>query len=201
VSHAAYRKILLHTWKYPHHSVNGILVGRISESVECEEKGKSKHGEQQEERLVNITDYFPLFHGHTLAPMLEMAMLLIEEYCEKEGVEVVGYFHANELYDDRELGALAHRIAHKMLKNYPHVCVLLFDPLLSKEMKLFALRGFAQEHQRWEEKDSHFQLEEGFAWDGLQHFLAENCCMLNDFDNHLEDASHDWLNARFNTVA
>ena len=56
-------KALLHAAKYPHASVNGLLLGK---RVEGGEGG---------EPATRIVDAVPLFHaGLTLAPMLEVAL-------------------------------------------------------------------------------------------------------------------------------
>jgi len=58
----AHAKIGMHTRKYPHLTVNGILLG-----YESKDAGHT----------IQIVDYIPFFHGATLAPMFEMAMLLV----------------------------------------------------------------------------------------------------------------------------
>ena len=59
ISLKAYSKIILHSCKYPHCALNGILIGSIS----------------KETQTVQIQDSIPLFHiGLGLAPMLEVAL-------------------------------------------------------------------------------------------------------------------------------
>ena len=59
VSPRAYAKILLHTSKYPHKAVNGVLLG----------------GENLEDGEIYVLDAIPLFHICLgLAPMLEVAL-------------------------------------------------------------------------------------------------------------------------------
>lgn len=59
ISLRCYLKILMHAFRYPHATVNGLLI--------MEKKKKSKSN-----RLV---DCIPLFHsGHGLTPMLEVAL-------------------------------------------------------------------------------------------------------------------------------
>ncbi len=62
----AHKKLLLHAFKYPQHSVNGVLIGKPQDTSDS---AKSKS--------IVITDYIPLFHGCTLSPMLEGAMMLV----------------------------------------------------------------------------------------------------------------------------
>ena len=45
---------------------------------------------------VRVSDAVPLFHTHTLAPMLELAALLTQTRCEENGLEIVGCYFASE---------------------------------------------------------------------------------------------------------
>jgi hypothetical protein len=55
----------------------------------------------------------PLFHQHTLAPMLEAATTLVQAYCEaKEGTHIVGYYHGNELMTDHSVHPVAAKIVN-----------------------------------------------------------------------------------------
>lgn len=63
----AYSKMLLHTMKYPHHSVNGVFL--------AEKRRNKEHGISS----VNIIDSIPLFHlCLSLTPMLEVAMMQVK---------------------------------------------------------------------------------------------------------------------------
>lgn len=62
--------MLLHAAKYPHCSVNGLLVAE-----KTKEKKKDSHSEP-----VLCVDCVPLFHGTlALAPMLEVALTLVSD--------------------------------------------------------------------------------------------------------------------------
>ena len=64
VSKLAYSKILLHAGKYPHCSINGVLLA---------EKAKSK-----DSKCVKFVDAVPLFHmSLSLAPMTEVALMQV----------------------------------------------------------------------------------------------------------------------------
>lgn len=64
----AYCKMLLHTAKYPHCAVNGLLVAE-----KMKEKKRDGHSDP-----VLCVDCVPLFHGTlALAPMLEVALTLV----------------------------------------------------------------------------------------------------------------------------
>ena len=109
IKEVAYNKAFLHCKKYSYTTVNGIFVGRANDK-----------------NNIDVMDYIPLFHSHTLAPMLEVALLFIDEYLKgNKGLEIVGYFHANELLDDTELGAnsIACRIGSKINQNSPNSAI------------------------------------------------------------------------------
>ena len=107
LSGEAYTKIILHAAKYPHHSVNGILVGTpVGQGY-------------------RIEDAFPLFHQAALTPMLEMACTLIDTYCQEKGWGIVGYYHGNELMCDLKVHPAAKCIADKIEANCSRACMLM----------------------------------------------------------------------------
>ena len=64
VSPRAYAKILLHTSKYPHKAVNGVLLG----------------DENLQDGEIYVEDAIPLFHICLgLAPMLEVALARVRK--------------------------------------------------------------------------------------------------------------------------
>lgn len=91
VSINCYAKLLLHCMKYPHATVNGlILAGDVSGKSVTSPSGKkgksagaSKNGQQSsnspdETTKWGLVDVIPLFHlGHGLTPMLELALLQV----------------------------------------------------------------------------------------------------------------------------
>ena len=91
LSTPAYLKIMLHASKHPHCPVNGLLLGQGSAAD-----------------TLSVSDAVPLFHQHTLSPMLEAATTLAEQHCAEQGggLKIVGYYHANERANDRELSQL-----------------------------------------------------------------------------------------------
>ena len=99
-STTAYSKIILHTAKYPWAAVNGLLLGSI------------------DAHAIDVTDAVPLFHTAVLAPMLEVAMMLVDEYCQSEqspaGLSIVGYYHANARNNDGEIPSLARIVSEKI---------------------------------------------------------------------------------------
>jgi hypothetical protein len=47
-----------------------------------------------------------------------------EEYCNKEGLEIVGVYHANELLNDNAPGAAVRKIADTVASASPPGCIL-----------------------------------------------------------------------------
>ncbi|XP_010245236.1 PREDICTED: ER membrane protein complex subunit 8/9 homolog [Nelumbo nucifera] len=62
-----------------------------------------------------------------LLPALEVALLQIEEHFGEQGLSVVGYYHANERYDDLELGNAAKKISDHICRYFPQAAILLLD--------------------------------------------------------------------------
>ncbi|KAI8004493.1 hypothetical protein LOK49_LG08G00523 [Camellia lanceoleosa] len=110
----AYIKLILHALKHRSSAVNGVLLGRLS-------------GDDSNP-VVEITDSVPLFHsqiGHL--PHLEIALIQIEEYYGAQGLSIVGYFHANERFDDSELGNVVKNIGDHIHRYFSQAGFLLLD--------------------------------------------------------------------------
>lgn len=130
-------KILLHAAKYPASSVNGILL--------ADTKGTKSGAES-----VTVVDVIPVLHSFlTLAPVLETALiqvfsdlnsksqlaahcklrnvttLQIQSYAKQMGLQLIGYYHANERFDDTDLGPSARKIADKLYANNSLSCAVL----------------------------------------------------------------------------
>ncbi|XP_057776480.1 ER membrane protein complex subunit 8/9 homolog [Salvia miltiorrhiza] len=110
IHQTAYIKLVLHALKHRTSAVNAVLLGRSAAAG------------------VEIVDSVPLFHSQIgLLPPLEIALIMIEEYYEEKGLSIVGYFHANERYDDFELGSVAKNIGDHITRYFPQAAVLLLD--------------------------------------------------------------------------
>ncbi|KAM1806074.1 hypothetical protein ACFX11_029261 [Malus domestica] len=189
IAQNAYIKLVLHALKHKTSAVNGILLGRVS-----------PHND-----VVEITDSVPLFHSHIgLLPQLEISLILIEEHFAAKGVSIVGYFHANERFDDHELGGIAKNVGDHIYRYLPQAAILLLD-----NRKLEAL-------SKTKDRSPVVQLytkDASRTWklvgsDGNQLTIKEpsaNVVLLDyistekwqdvvDFDDHLDDISKDWLN-------
>ncbi|KAJ8940858.1 hypothetical protein NQ314_010561, partial [Rhamnusium bicolor] len=73
----AYCKMILHAAKYPHCSVNGVLLAKTSIS----------------NKEIEFVDAVPLFHiTLNLTPMAEIALMQIDELASKKGLTIAGYY-------------------------------------------------------------------------------------------------------------
>ncbi|XP_070574658.1 ER membrane protein complex subunit 8-like [Ptychodera flava] len=189
----AYSKIVFHAAKYPHCSVNGVLLA---------DKKKLK-----ENKSVIYVDAIPLFHlALGLAPMLEVALTRIDSYCKLTGSVVAGYYQANEHLHDSEMNAIAVKIADKIRENATEAYVFMVDNRkMSADCKDIALKLFSYQENKneWKSKDiASITLEDdekclAITSDLLRSKLQKD---LVDFDNHLDDISLDWLNQDINSI-
>ncbi|ERM95163.1 hypothetical protein AMTRI_Chr07g81760 [Amborella trichopoda] len=188
----AYMKVVLHALKYNTTSVNGILVGREPSSSSSS--------------MVEIVDAIPLSHSLIgLLPPLEIALMLVEEYFAGEGLSIIGYYHANERYNEFELPNIAKRIGEHISRYFPQAAVLLLD---NKKLEAIS-EGKSREPvvqlytkdsaKGWQKAgtDSNglLVLKEPSAnlvlWD---HITSGKHHEIVDFDDHLDNISKDWLN-------
>lgn len=65
----------------------------------------------------------------------------IEEYYAAKGVNIVGYFHANERFDDYELSGVAKNIGDHIYRYFPQAPILLVctRPLLYLDANWFSI--------------------------------------------------------------
>ena len=106
----AYGVLFMHCARYPHRTVNGLLLGSID-------------GE-----TVRVREAMPLMHSSlALAPMQEAALLLADEYCSAKSLDIVGYYQANEVVDDMELGPYGKKLADKIRSQQKNAAILLLD--------------------------------------------------------------------------
>ncbi|KAK3200047.1 hypothetical protein Dsin_023462 [Dipteronia sinensis] len=191
ISQNAYIKLVLHARKHKTAAVNGVLVGRVS---------------PQKNDVVEITDSIPLFHAHLgLLPNLEISLILIEEHYSAQGFGIVGYFHANERFDDLELSGVAKNIGDHICRYFPQSAVLLLDNKklealpkgkgLSPVMQLYTRD--ASKNWKLVGSDGGCQLvtkEPAANVVLLDYISSEKWHDVVDFDDHLDDISKDWLN-------
>mmetsp|Transcript_31627 Transcript_31627/g.80731 ORF Transcript_31627/g.80731 Transcript_31627/m.80731 type:complete len:185 (-) Transcript_31627:109-663(-) len=171
----AYITLFMHACKFPSRTVNGLLLGSVSGGG------------------VSVQKTLPLFHTPLgLAPMLEAALMLADQYCKAHAMQVVGYYQANELCDDMELGPFGKTIAEKIRAQCKHATVLLVDgasmrPTEDNLRLVQVLSSASVPAPTLSEPAATLETLELALGRGVQHKLV-------DFDEHLDDASKDWFN-------
>jgi len=189
----AYIKLVLHALKHKSSAVNGVLLGRLSGS--------------DGSPIVEITDSVPLFHSQIgVLPPLEIALIMIEEYYGAQGLSIVGYFHANERFDDVELGSVAKNIGDHIYRYFPQAALLLLDnkklqAVSSGKDRTPVMQLYTREDSRaWKlagsDGSSRLTTKEPSANVVLLDYItSEKWKEITDFDDHLDDISKDWLNS------
>ncbi|KAL6975169.1 hypothetical protein U1Q18_023963 [Sarracenia purpurea var. burkii] len=188
----AYIKLILHALKHQNSAVNGVLLGRLSGA--------------DSNLVLEITDSVPLFHSQIgLLPPLEIALIQIEEYYGAQGLNIVGFFHANERFDDFELGNVAKNIGDHIHQNFPQAALLLLD---NKKLEVLPKGKDRSPVMQLYTRDS-ARTWKLFGSDGSSRLFVKeptaNIILLDyissrkwqdivDFDDHLDDISQDWLN-------
>ncbi|XP_064479748.1 ER membrane protein complex subunit 8-like [Ornithodoros turicata] len=182
----AFSKMLLHCLKYPHSAVNGVLL--------ADDHRKSG------DTLLHIVDSIPLFHQCLgLTPMLEVALVQIEQHCKNAGLVIAGYYQANEHLRDNTPDITAHRIADKIADNYADACLVMLDNQrlsVDCDQKDGLVMVFGCHDNRWRERG--FRLVEKTLSVTSSLLRAKSYRKLTDFDNHLDDITRDWSNKGVN---
>ncbi|KAL7637213.1 UNVERIFIED_CONTAM: hypothetical protein RMT77_011925 [Armadillidium vulgare] len=183
ISCNALAKILLHTAKYPHLAVSGVLLST------------SKKNDTSE---TFILDAIPLFHGQLgLAPMLEVALTQIERVFKSEGLTIAGYYQANELLKDYMPDFVAMKIAEKIAENNNEACLIMVDNRkvsLNLDTVPFVVSQLTADG-KWKNKEkTGVHLESGSLEITSQLLQKKVHRDISDFDNHLDDITCDWTN-------
>lgn len=201
IGEKAYVKAVLHAVKYKTCAVNGVLIGRV--------KGDGVEGVG--DFSLQIVDSVPLFHAHlALLPMLELSLLQVDEHLASQdgSLQIVGYYHANERFDDSELNPVARKIGDHIIRHCPQAIVLLLD---NKQLALLpksgARKSVLQLYVRdassrvWKQAgqtgmtSAELTLKEASANNLLEAYMAEGRHQrIVDFDEHLDDITKDWMN-------
>lgn len=223
----AYSKLMLHAAKYPHCSVNGLLLSKAS-------AGKGKD--------IEFVDAVPLFHiAINLIPMAEIALtqvnfsnnfvltsiinfwiifvncdccrsnlfililyllLQIEREITKQGYIISGYYVAHENYKEASIDKSIHRISDKIAEYFPNACLVIVDNqnVNFTHMDNIALRVAQHSDGKYKPIDiQRVSLNQDETLE-ICSSLVEGRMFehLYDFDNHLDDVSLDFMNNSLN---
>ncbi|KAI0290254.1 hypothetical protein BC826DRAFT_913514 [Russula brevipes] len=104
LTNLASTKILLHALKYPHQKVNGVFLGRPSET----------------DPSIIIVYVVPLQHHWTnLSPMMEVGLGLAANHASRNQLYVVGYYEAPARLGDTQLSPVGERVTAKIKESFP----------------------------------------------------------------------------------
>ncbi|XP_029647178.1 ER membrane protein complex subunit 8 [Octopus sinensis] len=190
VSLQAYCKILSHAAKYPHSSVNGVLLAedtKVKDSNKC----------------LKMVDTIPLFHVCLgLTPMLEFALTLIDIYCKSKGLVIGGYYQANENYCNSKPDNVAYLIGKKIQEYFADSCIFMVNNnKVSPQCVSEAYKIYLYKDNMWKEADKKQTVEEETLLTASQ--VLETPAIyrkLMDFDNHFDDIKNDWRNIELNEI-
>lgn len=197
----AYSKIILHAAKYPHASVNGILLSKLPSK-----------GQKSSSRLTLI-DAIPLFHQvEGLSPMVEVALTQIESRATSVGMAIAGFYRASRHIHDNSVDIFSQRIADRIGDLSPSgraALIIVDNKRLSLNLQSHALLAqmyisnadpnAANPGGKWKTIAAKNIRVEEVAFDVTSSLLQTRGYKdLIDFDNHLDDVSQDYLNVSVN---
>ncbi|KAL8195029.1 UNVERIFIED_CONTAM: ER membrane protein complex subunit 8 [Gekko kuhli] len=196
LSTQAYCKMVLHGAKYPHCAVNGLLVAEKQPPPP-----QQQHRGREPPAL--FVDCVPLFHGTlALAPMLEVALTLIDSWCKENCYVIAGYYQANERLKDASPNQVAEKVASRIAEHFNDTALIMVDNTkFTMECVEPAVHVYEHHENKWRCKDPHFDYCED--WSEAQRISASlldsrSYETLVDFDNHLDDIRNDWTNPEIN---
>ncbi|GFZ07354.1 uncharacterized protein family [Actinidia rufa] len=181
----AYIKLVLHALKHKTAAVNGVLLGRLSGGD-----------------AVEIADAVPSFHSHLGLLPSPRDRPSSEEYYGAQGMYIVGYFHANERFNDFELSNVARNIGDHVHRYFPQAALILVETgsFTKGEGQEPVMQLYTKDSSKsWKlvgsDGGSRFSTKEPSAnvvlWD---YISTQKWQDVVDFDDHLDDISKDWLN-------
>uniref|UniRef100_A0A8D1ZA73 ER membrane protein complex subunit 8 n=1 Tax=Sus scrofa TaxID=9823 RepID=A0A8D1ZA73_PIG len=183
----AYCKMVLHGAKYPHCAVNGLLVAE-------KQKPRKEHlplgGPGAHHTL--FVDCIPLFHGTlALAPMLEVALTLIDSWCKDNSYVIAGYYQANERVKDASPNQVAEKVASRIAEGFSDTALIMVDNTkFTMDCVVPTIHVYEHHENKWRCRDPHYDYCED--WPEAQRISASlldsrSYETLVDFDNHLDD--------------
>ncbi|KGL81328.1 ER membrane protein complex subunit 8, partial [Tinamus guttatus] len=143
------------------------------------------------------------FHGTlALAPMLEVALTLIDSWCKENSYVIAGYYQANERVKDASPTQVAEKVASRIAEGFNDTALIMVDNTkFTMECVEPAIHVYELHENKWRCKDPHVDFCED--WSEAQRIAAslldsKSYETLVDFDNHLDDIRNDWTNPEIN---
>lgn len=189
----AFAKLVLHAMKYPHATVNGLLLGR-----------QSKPGGP-----LRLVECVPLFHlGHGLTPMLELALLQVTAYCQRQKLQLLGYYQANQQFHELQPDSFAQKIGEKLAEQNERALIVMLngvalaDWLAKEDSSEKVLVPYRLADGKWKAAAEQLIADEPHFLAAIRDFIFVHQLhtrQLFDFDNHLEDVRQSWLNPQLDS--
>jgi len=224
-----FTKIMMHALKYPHATVNGILIGEKKKRTAPSSPSKSENQDSSPARQASsytlIVDCVPLFHsGHGLTPMMEAALIQVANYAKSIGGVIAGFYQANDYYYETNPDSFASRIAEKIWEqNSDSVLLMLNHFELSATLRgenqenfesVLTVYTYTPNDGKWRTKSSSSSSSSSASYVALSIDQPEKASaafkelleikqyhlQLSDFDDHLNDISNDWTNGSMNKL-
>ncbi|KAI5719914.1 hypothetical protein M8J76_016579 [Diaphorina citri] len=187
----AYCKMILHAVKYPHCSINGVLLANLKQTKENPKK-------------LTYVDAIPLFHlCLQVTPMIEIALTQISSYAQSNGLVIAGYYLANENIKDVSYDKpYQSRIADKIAEFFPAACLIVLDNRkLTQTMQESALIVAQNSDGKWKPVSKNSVIVDQTTLSSVSTLIQRNISRhLVDFDNHLDNLSADWTNSELNEI-
>ncbi|GAB5353054.1 hypothetical protein AAMO2058_000005500 [Amorphochlora amoebiformis] len=168
----AYAKMVVHAVKHKYRPVCGVLLGNDGSGGTV------------------VKDCVPLFHNYPVGPMLELAMMQIDEFCKESKSTMVGCYWANERLNDTEVPQVARRLGSQIAKYYKNASIILINnEFLLRDLALSAScpqsKGEVSVSLNSDRRDQEAVIRRVAKLVGSTDIV--------DFDDHLANVNKDWL--------
>ncbi|TKR93965.1 hypothetical protein L596_008323 [Steinernema carpocapsae] len=180
ISPCAYSKVVLHSFRYPHCPVRGVLIA------------KKGDGNQ-----IHIVDAIPVSHDvAALSAPIEIALVHIDEFCAQKKLIVAGVYFANEALCDTGIDPFSTKIAEKILAQNTNTVILQLDNTkLGVDSSSAGCNVFAHDNNKfWKSKKFHIENEEATLQVVSEAIQSKIYRTLADFETHLDSPTADFLN-------
>lgn len=102
-------------------------------------------------------DCIPLFHGTlALAPMLEVALTLIDSWCKDHSYVIAGYYQANERVKDASPNQVAEKVASRIAEGFSDTALIMVDNTkFTMDCVAPTIHVYEHHENRWRCRDPH----------------------------------------------
>jgi len=178
----AYTKLICHALKYPHKTVNGLLLGHCPPDAP-----------------IDIVDAVPLqHHWANLSPMMEVGLGMTANYAQTRQLQVVGFYEAPQRGGDTTLSRVGECVAAKIKQTaFLTPVALVLDGSKLGEQSRAALIPYVSgpaSATKFIRVDNKLRFNWSTSTRAL-HLIRHSNILDNfwDFDNYLEDNGAPFL--------